>query len=181
VINTARDDWLMDNIASVQDTQQWGDLDYSRGIPDLEDAGLSLSPRHPSERISGEPFAMAWMPGLLKVVGLVSQRRLNASDLHAFLALVGLMQHPTGRVEVTAAELAERLERNPGNVRHSLARLRRLDLIARWQHPRTGRLYYLVNPAVASMGGASTRGYTFRCFNEAIGRDATTAWLAGQG
>jgi hypothetical protein len=180
VINSARDDGLMGIISPAQDTQRREELDDPKGLPDLEGLEHLLSPRHPLERHS-EPFAMAWMPGLLKVVGLVSQRRLNASDLHAFLALVGLMQHPTGRVEVTAAELAERLERNPGNVRHSLARLRRLDLIARWQHPRTGRLYYLVNPAVASMGGASTRGYTFRCFNEAIGRDATTAWLAGQG
>lgn len=165
-INSARDDWLMGVISPAQDTQRLEELDDQKGAPDLEGLEHLLSPRNPSERISGEAFAMAWAPGVLRVVGLVSQRRLNASDLHAFLALVGLMQHPTGRVEITAAALAERLERDPGNVRNSLARLRRLDLIARWQHPRTGRQYYLLNPAVASMGGASARGYTFRCFNE---------------
>ncbi len=153
-------------ISPAQDTQRLEELDDQKGAPDLEGLEHLLSPRNPSERISGEAFAMAWTPGLLRVVDLVSQRRMNASDLHTLVALVGLMQHPTGRVEITAAALAERLERNPGNVRNSLARLRRLDLIARWRHPRSGRLYYLVNPAVASMGGASTRGYTFRCFNE---------------
>jgi hypothetical protein len=184
VIKSGRDDELMDVIASAQGTQQWSDLGDPRGVPGLEDLGLSLSPRDPLERHS-ETFAMAWAPGLLRVVGLVSQRRLNASDLHALVALVGLMEHPTGRVEITAAALAERLERNPGNVRHSLARLRREDLIARWQHPRTGRLYYLVNPAVASMGGRSRRGYTAAVFEadrvRPAGGEAVTTPAAADG
>ncbi len=162
----------MGAISPAEGTQRREELDDQECVPDLDGLEHLLSPRNPSERISGEAFAMAWTPGILRVVGLVSQKRMNASDLHTLVALVGLMQHPTGRVEITAAALAERLERNPGNVRNSLARLRRLDLIARWRHPRSGRLYYLLNPAVASMGGASTRGLTFRCFNEGRVRPA---------
>lgn len=129
------------------------------------DPGLSHG--HPQERhTGGAPFAMVWTAALLPVVALVAEKRLGSEDLLTLATLAGLMEYPTGRIEISAVELAAVMKRHPGRVRHSLARLRREDLIARMTIPRERqRRCYLINPAVLSMGGASRRGYTFQVFN----------------
>ena len=128
------------------------------------DPGLSHG--HPQEHHTGEPFAMAWTGALLPVVALVAEKRLGSEDLLTLATLAGLMEFPTGRIEISAVELAAVMKRHPGRVRHSLARLRREDLIARMTIPRERqRRCYLINPALVSMGGASRRGYTFEVFN----------------
>lgn len=124
-----------------------------------------LNHRHPQERHTGAPFAMAWTGALLPVVALVAEKRLGSEDLLTLATLAGLMEFPTGRIEISAVELAAVMKRHPGRVRHSLARLRREDLIARMTIPRQRqRRCYLINPGLLSMGGASRRGYTFGLF-----------------
>jgi hypothetical protein len=169
--------WAHPITGNIQSTPEAKHVDQQH--EDGLDPGLSHG--HPQERHTGEPFAMAWVAALLPVVALVSEKRLGSEDLLTLAALAGLMEYPTGRIEISAVELAAVMKRHPGRVRHSLARLRREDLIARMTIPRERRRRcYLINPALVSMGGASRRGYTFQVFNAdrhraAAGKAVSTA------
>jgi DNA-binding MarR family transcriptional regulator len=125
---------------------------------------LANSDRH------GERFTMLWAAQLAPLLDHARDKALTPLDLVVLLALVEAMPFPTGRIAADPATLAARLGMTRGHLVRSIVRLRRLGFLARMPDPRTGEMAYLLNPELASVGGAARRGETIGDFREAMER-----------
>lgn len=135
-------------------------------------------------------FVMLHRLGLLAVEKLVLQRELTTRAMFLLQAMVARMNTSTGRVWSSASELAAEHQAVPGCVCSSIRRLRRAGLVVRCtappldelsakerasmpdpasRAPHSARLYFLIHPGLASVGGKTRRGWVLDQFQAAIG------------
>jgi|688.fasta_scaffold235658_2 hypothetical protein len=132
--------------------------------------------------------------GLRAVERLVLQQALPTRSLFLLLAMVARMNITTGRVWSTVSELAAEHGVTPANVCTLIRRLRLAGLVVRCtapplsqlsaqerafmpdpatRAPHSARVYFLIHPALLSVGGRTRRGWLLRQFQEAIGNRET--------
>jgi hypothetical protein len=112
-------------------------------------------------------FAMHWLgDDILRQ--LVREKSLNYGHIGLLYLLMGRMDPNTGRINVTAAAMAEQLDKPYSQVRAYISKLLQHQLIARWRDPETGQACFLIHPYIASVGGPQRRGYLWKQFSEAI-------------
>jgi hypothetical protein len=140
------------------------------------------------ERLTG--FSMFHRQGLLAVERLVLQRDLTTRAVFLLLAMAARMNTSTGRVWISASELAaeHRAVREP--VCNSVQLLQRAGLVVRclapplnklsagerasmpdpaFRAPLSARVYFLIHPGLASVGGQTRRAWALDRFQSAIG------------
>lgn len=103
-----------------------------------------------------------------RCLDLVAERRLELRDMAVLWALMAHASWRTGKIIVTVDKLAERLRMQKPHVVSSLTRLRKEFLLTKGKDPHNGTTFYLLNPAVASVGPAETKGRMWQVFKESL-------------
>ncbi len=103
-----------------------------------------------------------------RCLDLVAERRLELRDMAVLWALMAHASWRTGKIIVTVDKLAERLRMQKPHVVSSITRLRKELLLTKGKDPHNGTPFYLLNPAVASVGPAQTKGRMWQVFKESL-------------
>jgi predicted transcriptional regulator len=91
---------------------------------------------------------------------------LQPRDLAVLMAIIGQMNHKTGRVHETTSSLARKCDLRQSNVALSISRLKKKCLIINRYDKNLCAYYMLVNPMLASVGGPKTRAIARKQFQE---------------
>ena len=102
---------------------------------------------------------------------LLCDRKILHPDMSVFLMVVMHMDWKTGKSRINQKALAAAMGMHEPDISKSVKRLQRYRLLARVREPRTGEAYFLINPAVASVGGPQRRGHLAQQFREAFGEE----------
>jgi hypothetical protein len=103
-----------------------------------------------------------------RCLDLVAERRLELRDMAVLWALMAYASWRTGKITVTTEKLAERLRMQVPHVVSSLTRLRKALLLTKGKDPHDGTFFYLLNPAVASVGSEQVKGRMWQVFKESL-------------
>lgn len=114
---------------------------------------------------------MVFRRDLQSVLALTGQRRLELRDTAVLMGLIAYVDWRSGRSKVSAKFLAEQLGIQLTHCARSLTRLRNERLAVRIYDERTGETFFLLNPYLASVGGAKRRGHLYAQFSEALERE----------
>jgi hypothetical protein len=93
---------------------------------------------------------------------------MKVSQLGTLMALLRYTNPTTGRIEVTAAHLAEGWGLSPSRVRLDLSHLVKLQVVLRRRDPRTGTSHFVVHPFIASAGTDARRDLLWQEYLEAL-------------
>ena len=104
---------------------------------------------------------------LPSLVRRISERKLLARDAAIYLALMAHTDTMTGRIFVTADQLAEDLACKPSEVRAGIARLKREHELRQIVEKGTGKKYYLLNPWSVQSGKPPAIGLAMKQFADA--------------
>tara|TARA_R100001082_G_C4341746_1_gene150454 strand:- start:541 stop:933 length:393 start_codon:yes stop_codon:yes gene_type:complete len=118
-----------------------------------------------------ENFLMVYQMELQKAMSLVQERRLELRDMAVFMGLMSEMNWRSGKVRITAKALSKKLGISFPVCVSSITRLRKELLVVRVKEERSGELYFLLNPYVASVGGAQRKGYLWKQFIDVVDPD----------
>ena len=99
---------------------------------------------------------------------LVSSRQLKIGQLGTLMVLLQYTNPITGRIEVTAAHLAEEWSLSPSRVRLDLSHLTKLQVVLRRRDPRTGTSHFVAHPFIASAGTDARRDLLWQEYLEAL-------------
>ena len=97
----------------------------------------------------------------------IAERKLQLRDAALYLALMAHTDTYSGRIYVTADQLAEDLNCTPSEARAGIGRLKRVHQLRLIVEPGTGRRYYLLNPWVVQSGKPPAIGLAMKQFQEA--------------
>jgi predicted transcriptional regulator len=103
-----------------------------------------------------------------RCLDLVQDRRLELRDMAVLWALMAYASWRTGKITVTAEKLAERLNMQRTHVVSSISRLKKALVLTLGEDPHDGTSFYLLNPAVASVGTEQTKGKMWQVFKECL-------------
>jgi len=103
-----------------------------------------------------------------RCIDLVGERRLELRDMAVLWALMAYASWRTGKITVTVEKLAQRLRMQQPHVISSLTRLRKELLLTKGKDPHNGTDFYLLNPALVSVGPVATKGRMNRVFSESL-------------
>jgi len=112
-------------------------------------------------------FVMLQLKDLESVIASLGRRVLQPRDAGVLLALMAHTDTYTGRIYVTADQIAEDLQANPSEIRAALARLKKEHLLRLVLEKGTGRRFYLINPHVVQSGRPQAIGMAMQQFAEA--------------
>ena len=101
------------------------------------------------------------------VIDLMGKRKLRPRDAGVMLALMKHTDVRTGRIHVTAEQIAFDLQANPSEIRSAMARLKKELLLRLIVEKGTGKRYYLLNPWVVQSGSGPAIGLAMKQFQEA--------------
>jgi hypothetical protein len=101
-------------------------------------------------------FAMVDTESAMRVTELVGKRELQLRDVAVIWALMAHTSSYSGRIQVTAAGIANELQVFDSDVRASLARLKKHDLLRQIRDRNTGECYYRLDPdlVLTNSGGS---------------------------
>jgi len=99
---------------------------------------------------------------------LMSSRQLKIGQLGTLMVLLQYTNPITGRIEVTAAHLAEEWNLSPSRVRLDLSHLTKLQVVLRRRDPRTGTCHFVAHPFIASAGTDARRDLLWQEYLEAL-------------
>jgi hypothetical protein len=97
----------------------------------------------------------------------IAERKLQLRDAALYLALMAHTDTYSGRIYVTADQIAEDLNCTPSEARAGIGRLKRVHQLRLIVEPGTGRRYYLLNPWVVQSGKPPAIGLAMKQFQEA--------------
>jgi len=113
-------------------------------------------------------FAMLELKDAQRVTELVAKRDLELRDIAVIWVLVSHTSSYSGRIQLTAAGIAQDLQVNESEIRASLARLKKHYLLRQIRDRNTGERYYRLNPwLVMTNSGGSLFGLACKEFGEA--------------
>lgn len=110
---------------------------------------------------------MVQLQDLTRLVELAGQRKLALRDGALILALISHTEVSTGRIYVTAAQLADDLQVAESEVRAGISRLKKQLLLRLIKRRDTGDRYFLLNPWVVRSGKPAAIGLAMQQFKEA--------------
>jgi DNA-binding transcriptional ArsR family regulator len=105
------------------------------------------------------PFVLIGFDAVRAMSEALARRDLQPADGAVLLALINRVNVRTGKAEVTSAELAEALSVNPSFARNSLARLKKVGLVAFMREGTTA--FYAINPALMRCGSSKAQAIQF--------------------
>lgn len=100
---------------------------------------------------------------------LLQRREISCQDVSVLVAVMAHLDWRSGKARVTQKALAASMGMRETHVSASARRLQRLRLLARVRDTYTGEAFFLINPALASVGGPQRRGHLAQQFAEAFG------------
>ncbi|MEB3361559.1 MAG: hypothetical protein VKI42_05480 [Synechococcaceae cyanobacterium] len=100
---------------------------------------------------------------------LLQRRQIGHQDVSVLLAVMTHLDWRSGKARVTQKALATFTGMRETHVSASVRKLQRLRLLARVRDSYTGEAFFLLNPALASVGGPQRRGHLAQQFEEAFG------------
>lgn len=103
------------------------------------------------------------------LLSALREKRLQPRDMAVLMALILHCDWRSGRVRITQRALAAAMGQEESNCSASVGRLQKMRLVARVRDPHTGEPSFLINPELASVGGAQRRGHLLKQFREAFG------------
>jgi len=113
-------------------------------------------------------FAMLELKETQRVKELVGRRDLELRDVAVIWALMSYTSSYSGRIQVSAAGIAQDLQVKESDVRASFARLKKHHLLRKVKDRNTGEHYYRLNPwMVLTNSGGSLFGLACKEFGEA--------------
>lgn len=118
-------------------------------------------------RPAPKAFVMHWI-GNDRLMKLVSSRQMKISQLGTLMILLRYTNPTTGRIEVTAAHLAEEWNLSHGRVRLDVSHLTKLQVVLRRKDPRTGTSHFVAHPFIASAGTDARRELLWQEYLEAL-------------
>ena len=118
-----------------------------------------------------EGFVMVHQQDLHAAMAAINSRKLELRDMAVFMGLMSEVNWRSGKARITAKALAEKLGIKLPVCVSSLKRLRTELLVSRVKDSRTGEMYFLLNPHIASVGGPQKRGHLWQQFKESLDCD----------
>lgn len=113
-------------------------------------------------------FAMLELKETQRVKELVGRRDLELRDVAVIWVLMSHTSSYSGRIQVSAARVAEELQVRESEVRACFARLKKHLLLRQVKDRDTGEHYYRLNPwMVLTNSGGSLFGLACKEFGEA--------------
>lgn len=111
---------------------------------------------------------MLQLADLEQAISLLGSRRLQLRDAAVMLALMAHTDTYSGRIRVTTHQLAIDLAMQEADVRATIARLKKENLLRLINDRSTGERYYRLNPwMICSSGQNSLLGLAMKEFQEA--------------
>ena len=95
---------------------------------------------------SSPQFVMLQLTDLERMIQSISSRNLQLRDAAVMLALMTHTDTYSGRIKVTAHQLALDLNMQEADARSALARLKKENLLRLVNDKNTGERYYRLNP-----------------------------------
>ena len=111
------------------------------------------------------PWMSLYLKAVAAVTAKISTRDLQPMDAAVFLGLAGEADWSTGRINITSAELGERLGMGSAQIRACISRLKKQHLV-RWVKHKTST-FYCINPWVLKPATAQSCNFIEQCFREA--------------
>jgi len=111
------------------------------------------------------PWMSLYLKDVAAVTAKISTRDLQPMDAAVFLGLAGEADWSTGRINVTSADLGDRLGMSSPQVRACISRLKKQHLV-RWVKHKTST-FYCINPWVLKPATAQSCNFIEQCFREA--------------
>jgi DNA-binding transcriptional ArsR family regulator len=105
-----------------------------------------------------DPFVMLYHEELDKVFHHAQRRELKPMDGLTLLAVLRHLNWKSGKAEVTSEQLGEQLGTEPRVIRSSLARLKKLRLVAFMKEGTS--YFYSVHPSLMRAGRQDCRNLT---------------------
>lgn len=127
-----------------------------------------------------EGFVMVHQRDLDSTIALIGQRRLELRDAAVLFAVMSYVNWRSGRAQITAKFIADRLGIKLPVCVSSITRLKREGLLSRIRDHHTGETYFLINPFLASVGGPQRRGHLWAQFAASLERASDTGYAADQ-
>jgi hypothetical protein len=113
-------------------------------------------------------FAMLELKETNRVRDLVGRRDLELRDVAVIWTLMSYTSSYSGRIQVSAARIAQDLQIRESDARASLSRLKKHLVLRQIKDRDTGERYYRLNPwMVLTNSGGSLFGLACREFGEA--------------
>ena len=112
-------------------------------------------------------FGMVQIKDTLKFMQLVGDRTLKLSDCAVFMGLVAHADWKTGQIPVTAERLADLTKQTPNEVRNSLSRMSKENMVRRIKPKGGTGFFYAINPWMVEFGRGSARDVLCAQFTEA--------------
>ena len=110
---------------------------------------------------------MLQLKDLERLVSLLGQRSLRPRDAGVVFALMCHTDTYSGRIFVTASQLAMDLQITESEARAAIGRLKKEHLLRLIQERNTGKRYYLLNPWLVQSGKPAAIGLAMKQFKEA--------------
>ena len=115
-----------------------------------------------------EDFVMLHRQGREACVALLQERKLQPRDLAVLWTMTLHLNWRSGRMRVTASNLAKETKMYVSVVVNSLKRLRDNLVISKVYEESTGETYFLFNPWYVSAGSSKRRGHAQQQFSESL-------------
>ena len=112
-------------------------------------------------------FGMVQIKDTLKFMELVGERTLRLSDCAVFMGLMAHADWKTGQIPVTADQLADLTKQTPNEVRNSLARMSKENMVRRIKPKKGTGFFYAINPWMVEFGKEKARNILCAQFAEA--------------
>lgn len=101
-------------------------------------------------------------------IQMAAAKFLERRDFAVLFVLVWRMDSRSGRIKITVNFIAEQLGVKASDVSASITRLKKCRLVCSIYNSSTGEKFFLVNPAVFSVGGKNKRVALLKTFNKAL-------------
>ncbi|BAQ94468.1 hypothetical protein HOQ56_gp43 [uncultured phage_MedDCM-OCT-S38-C3] len=111
------------------------------------------------------PWMSLYLKDVAAVTAKICSRDLKPMDAAVFLGLAGEADFSTGRINLTSADIGEKLGIEAGTVRGCIGRLKKQHLV-RWVKHKTST-FYCINPWVLKPATAQSCNFIEQCFREA--------------
>lgn len=132
----------------------------------MTDLAIESFVENESDELSG--FIKCHNLEIYQYIQMSATKFLERRDFATLLALVWRMDARSGRVKTTVNFIAEQFAVKPSDISASITRLKKCRLVCSIYNSQTGERFFLVNPALFSVGGKNKRAALIKTFNKAL-------------
>lgn len=124
--------------------------------------------RYKRNRTNTPEFVVLTIEDLGRLEELIGSRTLQLRDAAVFISLARATSTYSGRITITSAAIAKRLQMPVSGVKEAISRMKKQNLLRHVKDPDTGERYYRLNPwVIRTSGEGSLLGLAMKEFTEA--------------